>query len=60
MTTEYKSELIKDVWYGDLLKTKPSVVFLTDGTKISIRRLGKSAWLEIGQAAKIVENKTKP
>jgi len=60
MSTEHKSALIKDVWHGDISKTKAQAVFLTDGTKISIARKGMAAWLTIGPAGKIVLCESKP
>lgn len=52
VTPEYESKLIKTIW-GTGPLDKPSCVFLTDGTKISIGRDGMSAWLIFDKAATV-------
>jgi hypothetical protein len=54
------SKLIKNVWYSPNIlgrKELPMVVFLIDGTKISINRKGMSAWMEIKKEEKISAKK---
>ena len=56
------SALIKDVWYSPNIMGRnefPMVVFLIDGTKISINRKGMSAWLEIKQEEKLTQKTIK-